>query len=55
MTTDTGDQGVPDGATQIEMGEFIEEMSKAGVLPATGGPEPGTRITSRPARTPRAA
>ncbi len=47
MTTDTGDQGVPDEATQIEMGRFIEEMSRAGVLLATGGLQPGgTRITS---------
>src|SRR5690606_41522615 len=47
MMTVTGDQGVPDEATQVEMGRFIEEMSRAGVLLATGGLEPGgTRITS---------
>ncbi|TDC50671.1 hypothetical protein E1281_21580 [Actinomadura sp. KC345] len=48
MTTDTGaDQGPPDEAMQIEMGRFIEEMSKSGALLATGGLEPGgTRITS---------
>lgn len=48
MTTDTGgDQAPPDEAMQAEMGRFIEEMSKSGVLLATGGLEPGgTRITS---------
>jgi hypothetical protein len=47
MTTDTGEQGPPDEALQMEMGKFIEEMSKAGVLLATGGLEPGgIQITS---------
>ncbi|MFA1548669.1 YciI family protein [Actinomadura chokoriensis] len=48
MTTDTGaDDAQPDEKLQQEMGEFIAEMAKAGVLLATGGLEPyGTRITS---------
>ncbi|SNT06341.1 Uncharacterized conserved protein [Actinomadura meyerae] len=48
MTTDTGpDTAPPDERLQQEMGEFIAEMAKAGVLLATGGLEPhGTRITS---------
>ncbi|WP_433466911.1 YciI family protein [Spirillospora sp. CA-128828] len=49
MTTDDGaaQAGPPDEKTQVEMGKFIEEMSKSGVLLATGGLEPGgTRITS---------
>ncbi|MFA1541014.1 YciI family protein [Actinomadura monticuli] len=48
MTTDTGsDGGQPDEKLQQEMGKFIEETAKAGILLATGGLEPyGTRITS---------
>ncbi|NKZ06523.1 YciI family protein [Actinomadura latina] len=48
MTTDTGpDDAPPDERLQQEMGKFIEETAKAGVLLATGGLEPyGTRITS---------
>ncbi|MER7543152.1 YciI family protein [Actinomadura sp.] len=48
MTTDTGgNDAPPDEKLQQEMGKFIEEMAKSGVLLATGGLEPyGTRITS---------
>ncbi|WP_231329887.1 YciI family protein [Actinomadura graeca] len=48
MTTDSGEQaGPPDENLQAEMGAFIAEMSRSGVLLATGGLEPhGTRITS---------
>ncbi|NDU75951.1 hypothetical protein GWI34_25465 [Actinomadura sp. DSM 109109] len=49
MTTDDGSApaGPPDEKMQIEMGRFIEEMSRSGVLLATGGLEPGgTRIKS---------
>ncbi|WP_067794172.1 YciI family protein [Actinomadura formosensis] len=48
MTTDNGpDDAPPDEKLQAEMGKFIEEMARAGVLLATGGLEPyGTRITS---------
>jgi hypothetical protein len=49
MTTDAGsdDAAPPDERLQQEMGRFIEETAKAGVLLATGGLEPyGTRITS---------
>jgi hypothetical protein len=48
MTTDQGgESSPPDEKLFAEMGRFIEEMTKAGVLLATGGLEPnGTRITS---------
>ncbi|WP_245667478.1 YciI family protein [Actinomadura macra] len=48
MTTDSGsEQAPPDEKLQAEMGAFIAEMSKTGVLLATGGLEPhGTRIAS---------
>ncbi|MES9605033.1 MULTISPECIES: YciI family protein [Actinomadura] len=49
MTTDDGSAPAapPDEKLQTEMGRFIEEMSRSGVLLATGGLEPGgTRITS---------
>ena len=48
MTTDNGEQSAPPDDKQLaEMGAFIAEMSKAGVLLATGGLDPhGTRITS---------
>ncbi|MFB4296330.1 YciI family protein [Actinomadura sp. NTSP31] len=43
MTTDSAEQQgpPPDEKTQAEMGAFIAEMAKAGVLLATGGLEPG--------------
>jgi hypothetical protein len=47
MTTDDGSTAPPppDEKTQMEMGRFIDEMSRSGVLLATGGLEPGgTRI-----------
>jgi hypothetical protein len=46
MTTNGG--GTPPDETMFaEMGKFIEEMAKAGVLLATGGLDPkGTHITS---------
>jgi hypothetical protein len=38
---------VPDENLHVEMGKFIEEMTAAGVLLATGGLEPGgVRVTS---------
>lgn len=48
MTTDDGSNaGPPDEKLQAEMGAFIAEMSRSGVLLATGGLEPrGTHITS---------
>jgi hypothetical protein len=46
MTTNGGGTP-PDEAMFAEMGKFIEEMAKAGVLLATGGLDPkGTHITS---------
>ncbi|ETK32624.1 YciI family protein [Microbispora sp. ATCC PTA-5024] len=45
MTTQGGAE--PDEKMLAEMGAFIEEMARAGVLLATGGLEPGgVRITS---------
>jgi hypothetical protein len=45
MTTTGGSQ--PDEHLLAEMGRFIEELTKAGVLLATGGLDPrGTHITS---------
>ncbi|TDD80560.1 hypothetical protein E1293_20445 [Actinomadura darangshiensis] len=43
MTTDDGSTqpSAPDENMQLEMGKFIEEMSRSGVLVATGGLEPG--------------
>ncbi|OLT34011.1 hypothetical protein BJF79_34015 [Actinomadura sp. CNU-125] len=48
MTTDDGSTqaGPPDETMMAEMGAFIEELTKSGVLLATGGLEPGgTRIS----------
>jgi hypothetical protein len=45
MTTTAGDP--PDEKMMTEMGRLVEELSRAGVLLATGGLDPvGTRITS---------
>ncbi len=41
LMTTTGGSRTPDAAMMAEMGAFIEEMTKAGVLLATGGLEPG--------------
>jgi hypothetical protein len=49
MTKDDGSSAgnPPDERLMVEMGQFIEEMTKAGVLLATGGLEPnGIRIKS---------
>jgi hypothetical protein len=45
MTTTGGD--MPDEKLLAEMGRFVDEMTKAGVLLATGGLDPmGTHISS---------
>jgi hypothetical protein len=45
LTTTGGD--MPDEAMLAEMGRFVEELTKAGVLLATGGLDPaGTHIKS---------
>jgi hypothetical protein len=45
MTTSAGDP--PDEKMMTEMGRLVAELSRAGVLLATGGLDPvGTRITS---------
>lgn len=41
LMTTKGTDPNPDAAVIAEMGAFIEEMTKAGVLLATGGLEPG--------------
>ncbi|MFS1298210.1 YciI family protein [Streptosporangium longisporum] len=47
LMTTKGEMAPPDEATMAEMGAFIEEMTRAGVLLATGGLDPaGTRLTS---------
>ena len=48
MTTDDNSADTPpDETMMVEMGKFIEEMSKSRALLATGGLEPdGTRIAS---------
>jgi hypothetical protein len=46
MTTTAGD--APDETMMAEMGRFVEELSRSGVLLATGGLDPaGTRISSK--------
>ncbi|MEU8193040.1 YciI family protein [Microbispora amethystogenes] len=48
LLTTNGDSSAPDEAMMAEMGAFIEEMTRSGVLLATGGLEPGgVRMTSR--------
>ncbi|MEV4326468.1 YciI family protein [Microbispora rosea] len=41
LMTTKGTDPNPDAAMMAEMGAFIEEMTRAGVLLATGGLEPG--------------
>ncbi len=47
MLMTKGEQAPPDERLMVEMGKFIEEMTKSGVLLATGGLEPGgTQISA---------
>ncbi|MEN3535291.1 YciI family protein [Microbispora sp. ZYX-F-249] len=46
LMTTKGTDPNPDAAMLAEMGAFIEEMTRAGVLLATGGLEPGVRMVS---------
>ncbi|GGO29660.1 hypothetical protein GCM10010116_59520 [Microbispora rosea subsp. aerata] len=46
LMTIKGTDPNPDAALIAEMGAFIEEMTKAGVLLATGGLGPGVRMIS---------
>ncbi|MCW2877164.1 MAG: YCII-related protein [Sphaerisporangium sp.] len=47
LMTTKGGMAPPDEALMAEMGKFMEEMTKAGVLLAAGGLDPaGSRITS---------
>ena len=45
MTVNAG-ASAPDEQMYAEMGKFIEELTRAGVLLATGGLDPGTHVTS---------
>jgi hypothetical protein len=46
MTTTAGEP--PDEKMMTEMGQFVEELSRAGVLLATGGLDPaGSRVTAK--------
>ena len=45
MTTTAGDQ--PDQQMMAEMDKFVTELSQAGVLLATGGLDPGSRVTAK--------
>jgi hypothetical protein len=50
MTTYAG-SSAPDEKMFAEMGEFVEELTKSGVLLAAGGLEPGgTHVSSRDGR-----
>ena len=52
MTMKAGSAPVPDETMYAEMGKFVEELTKAGVLLATGGLDPaGTRIVSSGGKT----
>ncbi|MEU8245220.1 YciI family protein [Nonomuraea sp. NPDC048916] len=47
MTTKGADAAPPDDAIHAEMGRFVEEMTRAGVLLATGGLDPvGTHVSA---------
>jgi hypothetical protein len=47
LMTTNGGGAPPDAAMSAEMGKFIEELARAGVLLATGGLDPnGTHIRS---------
>ena len=45
MTTTAGDP--MDEQMMADMGKFVTELSQAGVLLATGGLDPGSRMTAR--------
>jgi hypothetical protein len=45
MTVNAG-ASAPDEQMYAEMGKFIEELTRTGVLLATGGLDPGTHVTS---------
>lgn len=47
LLTMKDDGSAPDAAMYTAMGEFIDELSRAGVLVATGGLDAGARITTK--------
>jgi hypothetical protein len=47
LMTVNGGGTPPDKELFAEMGRFVEELSRAGVLLATGGLDAGTHVTSR--------
>src|ERR1700744_5446248 len=46
LLTVNGGGGPPEGQVLAEMGRFVEELTRAGVLLATGGLDRGTHVTS---------
>ncbi|MEV0085610.1 YciI family protein [Saccharopolyspora sp. NPDC050642] len=47
MTKASDSDAAPDESLYVEMGKFVEELTAAGILLATGGLEPGgVRVTS---------
>ncbi|OLT18839.1 hypothetical protein BJF78_11580 [Pseudonocardia sp. CNS-139] len=46
LLTTTDDGGELDAAMYTKMGAFIEELTREGVLVATGGLDAGTRVTT---------
>jgi hypothetical protein len=47
LLTMKDDGSTPDAALYTAMGEFIAELSQAGVLVATGGLDAGARLTTK--------
>jgi hypothetical protein len=46
LMTVNGGGTAPDAQMYAEMGKFVEELARSGVLLATGGLDPGTHVTS---------
>jgi hypothetical protein len=46
LLTTTEDGSEPDAAMYAELGRYLDELTRAGVLVATGGLDEGTRITT---------
>ena len=46
LMTVNGGGSAPDEQMYADMGQFIEELARAGVLLATGGLDPGTHVTA---------
>lgn len=46
LLTTTADDSEPDAAMYTELGHYLDELTRAGVLVATGGLDEGTLITT---------